>query len=183
MKSFTFIKQSLLLSLMVYIIFCCGCIIQAEYEYTEILPAGWKYAYANAVNDNGVVAGDGFNEALGGDPGGYSPNMGFIYEDGKYTEILPPGWESVVVKDINDNQVVVGVASEGGTDNNMGFIYENGEYTELQPAGWLTIESVAINNNGVVVGYGEYGREGYGNPRIGFIYQDGGIYKIATAGV
>jgi len=53
----------------------------------------------------------------------------FIYKDGNYTELLPPGSKSVLAYAINDNEVVVGYVQ--GSDD----IFRSGGFiaTPLSP--------------------------------------------------
>jgi len=169
MKCFTLIKQSFLLPLIVCIIFCCGC-IQTEYEYIKLLPPGWHRAFAEAINENGVVVGCGFDG---------TSTKGFIYQDGEYTELLPPGCEYATAEDINNNGVVVGFGYDGTTTKC--FIYDNGEYTELLPPGWKstgpTPSYVCINDSDVVVGSGSDG-----TAHKSFIYDNGEYTELLPPG-
>ena len=52
-----------------------------------------------AINNNGVVVGNGgFN----------TNNKGFVYCNGEYTVLVPPGWQWASAGGINDNGVVIG---------------------------------------------------------------------------
>ena len=63
---------------------------------------------------------------------------GFIYSNGQYTELQPPGWwRDARANAINDNGVIVGSSDADVNDfSSKGFIYNNGEYTFLVPQGW-----------------------------------------------
>jgi len=80
---------------------------------------------------------------------------GFIYRDGIYTELLPPGWNNMVSNyiGINNSGVVVGSGVDS-TGTLKGFIYSDGVYTELLPPGWSRVVAEKINENGVVLGNG-----------------------------
>ena len=79
---------------------------------------------------------------------------GFIYHDGIYTEIVPPGWNSAVACGINNDGVIVGGGTEGSSSGGKAFVYRDGTYTELLPPGWEMAVACGINDNGVVVGWG-----------------------------
>ena len=89
------------------------------------------------------------------------PQIGFIYDAGSYTELLPPGWENALASAINNNGEVIGcgstdkiVNSDGSTTfiNFKGYKYIAGNYTELLPPGCAEADAYGINDNGVVVG-------------------------------
>jgi hypothetical protein len=166
---------------------------KSKYEYIEVSPpSGCSRAFPIAINNNGVVVGDLILQGGGGPPHwsrGFSiPNSSsaeltgdpcFIYRDGDYTKLYPPGWEHAVhLEGINDNDEVVGT----GPDSDLGgkgFIYRDGEYTFLlREEGWTDAHAVAINNSGAVVGY--FWNAYFGNPAsskdrlsLGFIYNEG----------
>jgi len=74
--------------------------IYEDGQYIELLPPGWERAEAIAINDNGFVLGDGYDNGI---------EKCFIYKDGKYTELLPPRFSSAdFARDINNNDVVLG---------------------------------------------------------------------------
>jgi hypothetical protein len=76
---------------------------------------------------------------------------GFIYSNGTYTELLPPGWTSAYAAFIHNSGVVVGGGSDG-SGTQRGSIYSGGRYTELLPLGWTSAYAAFINNSGMVVG-------------------------------
>jgi hypothetical protein len=59
-----------------------------------------------------VVGGETADPSSGG--------KAFVYHDGTYTELLPPGWELAIAYGINDNGVVVGWGIDG--QKQKGFI-------------------------------------------------------------
>ena len=80
---------------------------------------------------------------------------GFIYNDGVYTELLPPGWIDSYAVDINDSGTVVGYGYDGTTGTYKGFIYSDGTYTELLPPGWIQANARKINEREMVIGNGD----------------------------
>ncbi len=80
--------------------------------FTELLPDGWNFARALAINDNGVVAGWGSDGTT---------HKGFIYSAGNYTELLPDGWKWALAIAINDKGVVAGWGVDS-TNTVKGFI-------------------------------------------------------------
>jgi len=149
----------------------------AEYEYTELLPPGWfaatdiTYGHGglhHIINDNGVVVGSGYKN------GPTDQSKGFIYSEGEYSELLPPGWEGAIANGINNRGDVVGTGSNAKGER-RGFIYKEGIYTELLPLGWVDAEVGGINDKGVVIGRGIKNYTDDDLPK-GFIYKNG-VYK------
>lgn len=71
--------------------------------------------------------------------------------DYSYTTLLPDGYASVQVWDVNNQGVVAGTASTATISR--GFIWKNGVYTWLAgPAGALDTGAFAMSENGLVVG-------------------------------
>ncbi len=144
----------------------------AEYTYTEILPPGsdWLHSQAHGINDKGAVVG---YVGYGRDKAVYK---GFIYSDGSYTELLPPGWREAYAYGINDRGAVVGYGRDRAVYK--GFLYSDGSYTELLPPGWREAYAYGINNKGAVVGWG-YNTAG---ALRGFIYSDGSYIELLPPG-
>jgi uncharacterized membrane protein len=150
------------IKLLVVAVFCISLLlaltalaIAIEYEYTELLPPyGEGLFYPAAINDNGVVAGskykvwDPFIK-----PGAAS--TGIIYQEGAYTEVLPPRLLFFTIMKINNQGVVLGEGGFGTPFDNIArsFLYHEGTYTELLPSGWHNSYAGDINNNGIVVGH------------------------------
>jgi hypothetical protein len=92
-----------------------GFIYHNAGTYTELFsPSGWSVQAAFSINNGGVVVGSGHIET--------APfrQIGFMYDAGIYTELLPPGCSDAGAYGINDNGVVVGDAACGGLQK--GFI-------------------------------------------------------------
>jgi probable HAF family extracellular repeat protein len=92
------------------------------------------------TNNKGAIVGNGY--------------PAFLYSEGTYTELLPPGWAESYVFGVNDKGAVVGYG--WGADGAIikGFLYSKGAYTELLPPGWAWAAAMGINEKGVVVGWG-----------------------------
>jgi hypothetical protein len=114
-----------------------------------LLPPGWISA-AYYVIITGMYGGT--------DSAGNA--KGYIYSNGEYIELLPPGWSDVVPEDINESMVVAGY----GTDDNVvkGFVYSNGAYLILTSPVRPNTTIIGINNNMEAVGLAY-------NPASGFI--------------
>ena len=146
-------------------------------HYVEVLPPGWLSAGPKGemnnpysfINKSGTVACFGYDATITG--------KGFIYKEGIYTELLPPGWGGAMVWGINDSGLVVGTGNDSG-EITKGFIYNNGEYTELLPQGWRESRAYLINNSGTVLGDG-YDSAG---THKGFLYSDGKFTELLPPG-
>jgi probable HAF family extracellular repeat protein len=78
----------------------------------------------------------------------YGPTKSFIYSNGNYKEILPPGLENFEATAINNNGEVIGNGYGGA------FIYTDGKYREMTPPAWWEYFGVVdINDYGVITGY------------------------------
>jgi uncharacterized membrane protein len=143
-------------------------IAASDYEYIELLPPGCDdYIKATHINDGGLVVGSGHDG---------TSIKGFIYNNGAYTKLLPPGWRYASAYCINDKGEVVGEGDEGESPP-KGFLYSEGEYTELLPPGWNTAYPHSINNSGEVVG------EGFsGTNEEGFLYSKGQYTELLPPG-
>jgi hypothetical protein len=79
--------------------------------------------------------------------GGKGPYKSFIYRNGNYKELLPPGFEDFHGYAINNKGEVIGT-----TFNGKSFIYTNGKFIELTLGSWY-LEPRGINDYGVITGY------------------------------
>jgi len=96
----SYVAEQLLRFYVVLCIICIPSISRAEYSYVELFPPGWSLVSADAINDNGVVVGQGYD--------GAGVSKGFIYSGGTYTELLPPGWSEAYAYGINNSGAIVG---------------------------------------------------------------------------
>jgi uncharacterized membrane protein len=135
------------LSIVLYSI-CTPSSTSANYVYADLDPGVSWHIWANGINDKGVVVGSVIF-------------WGFVYSEGTYTELLPPGWVEVYPTGINGKGIVVGYGYDGTEGIVKGFVYSEGTYTELVPPGWVEVYPTGINGKGIVVGYGYDGTSGY----------------------
>jgi hypothetical protein len=141
-------------------------------------PRGWKLARAWYINDTGEVAGNGYVHD-------FASGKGFLYSNGRYTELLPPGWDWAWTNGLNDNGEVVGFGYDG--TNAKLFLYRNGNYAEFLPNPPYFIftsqfeKLLDINNDGTVVGTLGYEINDELR-RIAFIYKDGAYTELLPPG-
>ena len=145
-------------------------IAASDYAYIDLLPPGFESFGATYINDEGLVVGAGHDG---------NTLRGFIYNDGEYTELLPPpGWEWAVPYCINNRGEIIGGGDEGEESPPKGFLYSEGQYAEIFPPGWNA--GVAfINNNGEVVGGGYDPSSGISK---GLIYGNGIYTELLPPG-
>ncbi|MBR7839274.1 hypothetical protein KDL01_38795 [Actinospica durhamensis] len=131
---------------------------------------GGTSSVANGINDAGVVIGNSDTSS--------SDERGFVYQDGKITDVGTLGGPNSSVNAINDGGVVTG-SSQDAADVSHPFIYANGIMTSL---GTYNIDTTpqAINDAGVIVGT-TYGVNAAGDPfDDAFIYQAGTFQDLNT---
>lgn len=120
---------------------------------TQVLSA--NRGYASAINDSGVVAGtvDVTDEE------GRVTRDGFVYQNGAMTTFgAGPGFEGVVVEDINEQGTVAGMAGMDGGDRIYAYTWNNGQMTDLgalytSSGGRSWSSAKAINSLNQVVGF------------------------------
>jgi hypothetical protein len=111
-------------------------------KYTTIAHSGSQLTYAEAINDNGVVAG--FYTT------GYVSN-GFLWQNGTFTTIdYPKAKYGTALVGVNNSGVVAGNHFSG--DFTLGFIYENGIFNNIVYSGAKYAAVGGINNNGLISG-------------------------------
>ena len=116
--------------------------VKAEYAYYELLPSNYESTLPLSINNNRVIVG--YNSNV---------NIGFNYNNGNYSELLPSGWYASYAADINDKGDMVGWGWEFGQPS-KGFLYSEGKFVTVLPPGWLFACATAINNKGEIVGFG-----------------------------
>jgi hypothetical protein len=172
----------------VVIVFACLLNISAssgaDYTYIELLPPGWQWAQAVAINNSGLVVGYGSESPT------YSGVKSFIYTPGApgtYTEIPPPPdcevCDSIQAVAITDDGVVAGNVSAGapGFSASIGFVYRDGLYAPVgPPPGWSTVALNLISNNGAIAGLGFKGDPT--GPQPAWYFQDGSYREILPPG-
>jgi len=107
----------------------------------SLFPGGTE---ALAINDSGVVVGQGYLDNTGGN------FHVFTYANGKMVDIGPPGAFQAVPVAINDSGGMI-VSYATSKDNGQA-IYSNGTFTKLVAPAGTSVRANAINNNGVIVG-------------------------------
>jgi uncharacterized membrane protein len=132
-----------------------GAVQQAEWELTMLpLDPAWDGAFANDINDTGLVAGAGVDDAA---PFVWYPAY---WEDGQPYALLeacgaPEGWEGsngVVMRVNNAWQATVDLWGPMG-QNSWRWDIQTCEVENLHPAGWWASGSTDINERGDVTGY------------------------------
>ena len=114
---------------------------------------------ATAINDAGIIVGISTPLTTGGlDVLSTGPGSGFIYSNGKLTDLGSLGGNLVSPKHINNANQVVGSATDA-SGNSIGFIYQNGVIqnvnTLLTANSPYTITSANdINKDGVILSVG-----------------------------
>jgi uncharacterized membrane protein len=124
---------------------------QVRYTITAIAnPGPGKYSSANAINDQGQIAGtDGYNAAA---------YQGCYFLSGGLVKVLYPAGEihqSCEIGDINNSAEIVGGLSViilGGTSVTEGWVYNAGTLTILPPVNGFYPSARAVNNFGDIVG-------------------------------
>ena len=107
---------------------------------------------------------------------GYGPVV-FLYSDGVYTTIEPPGADYTMAPDINNSGQIVGsyLIGSGG----FGFEYSGGIYKTLNVPGAAATGASSINNSGQIVGI----YSSVNSATFGFEYSNGAYTTIAPPGV
>ncbi|HEX9059653.1 MAG TPA: X2-like carbohydrate binding domain-containing protein, partial [Clostridia bacterium] len=100
---------------------------------------------------------------------------GFIWENGKMTDLSLPGSNSRATA-INENSQVIGYCSPADGSQHW-FIWKNGEVTYLENVG-TSFYATAINNKGQVIGY----YVDKDRSTHGFIWENGDITDLGTLG-
>ena len=70
------------------------------------------------------------------------PSKGFLYSNGNYMTVLPPGWLSAQVTGINNKGDVIGFGNDNISINESAFLFSGGEYTKLSSPGWSDSSAV-----------------------------------------
>lgn len=73
---------------------------------------------------------------------------GFMYQNGVFTDIMPPLSIGATDYGINDNGWIVGTYLDGTSQH--GFVFDGSTYTTLDVPGAVTTLAIGINNNGLI---------------------------------
>lgn len=129
--------------------------IYTERRFVPLDPTKHYHLQANAMNDDGVLAGVGYVRNQPARSGG-----AFVYQHGHIAFLPKLELGSVnkrmsVATAINNRGVIVGRSlSDAGLQH--AFVYEDHTLYDLGNIGSLTSTAVAINNHGVIVGYSDH---------------------------
>lgn len=135
--------------------------------------SGEFYSYANAINDNGKIAG-------GSSAGEYTPPEPPYHAfvrccDGTLTDLGTFGGQYSEAFGINDLGEVVGVAATAELHYDNAFLYSHGTLIDLGTLGGGYAEAFDINNHSQVVGTsGGFALDG------GFLYEGSGLINLNT---
>ena len=141
-------KRSRLPALFLLIVLLAGILVYIQwprYELVTLGSLGGSFGTAEAINNNGQIAG--WSQLSNGD------NHAFIWDtQSGLKDIGTIGGNNSYARDLNDKGQVVGYA-ENLTGSRHAFIWNPSEgMTELITPEGDDSEAVAINNNGQVVG-------------------------------
>jgi len=159
--------KSLIASLCLAILLIPGVAAQryvsVAYAYARMTFPGAALTIANAINNNNVIVGSFFDSA--------SSVHGFIYKNGKYTQIDYPGSTETEALGINDQGDIVGVYQVAGPLNFHGFLRHNGEFTTIDaPQAQFGTKVSGINSNMVMAGTFDDSQ--------GFIFREGSFTVV-----
>ncbi len=124
-----------------------------------------------AINNKGQVVGE-------------SAGSGFVWQDGKTTDLPPlPDWEASGASAINDSGLVVGESYNGIHGKKPGWRAclwdQKGEVTDLGSLGGDSSEAQAINSKGQVVGTSDLvGADPASSTAHAFLWQDGKMVDL-----
>ncbi len=158
---------------------------------TDLLAGNPAYGVANAINDQGAIAGtersgvivwkDGVATSLGiaGEPQdinksggvvgyyypygeiGWGPVHGFLWKDGVLRDIGDLGNNQSYAMGVNDKDVVVGHAVLPFSSTYHAVVWQNGVLRDMGTLGGTNSFAVDINNHGVIVGTSDAGDGSY----------------------
>lgn len=117
--------------------------------------AGFQYGSANAISENGMVAGTFAGTGM--------PSAGFIFDHGEMRHFHQPGY-GLSVNDINSASLLVGALHGNGASpfGRSAYIrgWDSGFHTldDMLVAGsaWHIVDAAAINDNGQIAATGCY---------------------------
>ena len=75
---------------------------------------------------------------------------GFVYSNGTFTTLDPPGATYSIAWSINNRGQVAGNYNDGS--RSYGFVYSNGTFAILEAPGAIDTSALSINDSGQVVG-------------------------------
>ncbi len=102
-------------------------------------PGATGFTSAVAINDRGEVVGN------------YNDSRFYIYDNGSFITITPPGATFTQVSGINNSGEIVGQFIDSGGLRH-GFVDDKGAFTTIDPPGSIETNLTGINNRGEIVG-------------------------------
>jgi hypothetical protein len=96
----------------------------------------------SGLNNTGMVVG---NYSRGGNA------VGFLYQNGTFTDVLPFASSSSFVGNVNDAGVMVGGYTDPNTGAQLAFYGPLGSYTSFQVPNSTAMQAAGINNAGLIV--------------------------------
>lgn len=144
---------------------------------------GGPDAFAIDINDRGQVLGFSFINSIPNPTTGFPTGDGFLWENGKMTDIPDPLGGTVVSPFYLSNKgQVVGSANLPGDQQSGPFLWEKGVFTELTTLGGVNGSAVKINDSGQIVGDANLaGTDQFGMPLYhGVIWHNGVPTDLGT---
>jgi probable HAF family extracellular repeat protein len=144
---------------------------------------GGPSAWATAINDNGQIIGQSFTAVANGVPrhaAGWfftRPQAGFIWENGKMTDLGNLGGTWALPIRINNQGQVIGYMTTPGDSSVHPFFWEQGVLKDLGTFGGSEGHANAINDAGEVVG-GASSPNGF----RAFLWKNGVMQNLGTLG-
>ena len=137
---------------------------------TDLDTTGQSWSSANAINQQGQVAGE-FTTSLG-------LIHAFMYTNGTMQDLgtLPGGTYSSA-KGINDPGIIVGESSDS-SGNTYAFVYSNNVMTSLGTLGGNFSSAAAINNSGIIAGQSSLAN----GETHAFVFRQGVMSDLGTFG-
>ncbi|MBK4739002.1 hypothetical protein [Noviherbaspirillum pedocola] len=103
---------------------------------------------ANAISNNGYIAGSGFVPS--DNPGQHA----FVYRNGSLTDIGTLGGPTSIAYAVNDSGMAAGASDFDASSISHAFLYRDGAMIDLNPFEGRYSAAIGMNNLGQVVGYG-----------------------------
>jgi probable HAF family extracellular repeat protein len=141
-----------------------------KYSIKDLGTLGSDYSYGYGVNNLGQVTGDSMRAFY---------ERGFLYSDGKMTDLEEPLGIDRHAKGINDRGQIVGFKGTGGGAKDRGFLYKDGVFTDLGTLGGTFCAGYGVNDLGWTTG--ESGTVNGGQVHA-FLNTGGAMLDLGTLG-
>jgi len=123
----------------------CQTYTSVAYKYANIKFPGAALTIANGINNGNVIVGSFFDS-------NFSVH-GFVYRQGRYTQVDYPDSSETEVLGINDNGDMVGTYQLAGPLNFHGFLWHEGHFTSVDaPQAQFGTKVFGINKERTMVG-------------------------------